>query len=1651
MIDILTRNGDVRCSIELNKGAVGKFSLMENDYIELPFSLLKPVYFQYGDYVDMAEVLDERFGGKFANIYEVVDLVMPTYNSKTGGYDYTLRLDAYYYKWKNKVFKYTPEEAGREASWTLTATLDVHLDVFLRNLKALGYQYRGVDFEYVIDDSVEKASYYISYDNTNLIDALTTMAETWDTEWWMADSVIHFGRCEFGDAVNIENDIEAQSITRSESSGTYATRVYAFGAERNLPSNYRETDNTDILNGVVQRRLMLPEGTPYLDAYRYDSDGNKWSIGTEEYDALTSPENEMPEEEAVEDVVTFDEIYPRTTCVVGDVGTYDSTVTDEDTGEKVTETFYYVSDTSGFKFDSSYILPNETLMMVFSTGKLCGMEFEVQFRKAGTSIGTTKLSTDVYELVQNEDYGRKLPDDILHPETGDEFVLYNWDSTKIADTGIIDDAEQELLEYATDYVKKRMIDDGTYTVKLASDWVYKDQVNRTYEIGQKIRLIHKGYFTSQNSIENTNYRLSRIIGYEINLDIPWDSPTYTVGESLQYSRIGELQSDIDGLIMSGQKYAEGTNGGGVYLIRTNDATAASNSNAYSALRALAMFLRRDADDTAQGNITFQKAVEVMGSAAFDDDASVAGIAKSDNFRTGDLLGVGWGAYKTEAGDGVIETDRLIVRKTLQTNTLVINQISFYLGENVFSCGGFQITEVEEEEDGWKCYYDTQDGQKFAGIAVDDLVRCQRYNEDTTEVIKYYWRRVTDVGDGYVTISREDCDEGSAEPEIGDNVVQFGNATDKTRQSLIMIDARNGGAVEVYAGIDSYNLTDKNMIGMGTNSATGESYLYGYGEMYFGDRNTSEGNYITYQDGKMYINATVRIGEGSEGLSNLSDWATARQQIQTSIDNLQNQIDDVIETWSYPYTPTTENYPASEWDTETLRRQHIGDVFYVIQDKDSDETTENVGTAWRWYWVDETDYGWVQVSDSEAALALEMAKKSVVKIQTEYYLSTSREEPTGGEWQTTPPEREKYTYIWSRTTTYYGDNTSETSEPVCITGYDGEDALYYEAVVTPEQVTINLDGTMNVDEVTIKFYRTTGDVREQISLRAGATGYYGTDEHAVTCANPTNEYSSISIPTTHSTYGTLAKYYLQVLNESGVVIAEKWYYVASAVDIQAQTLVSKAVTDGFTSIEGGLILTQIIRLYGLEENGTTKETAGISGITNATDTLPAFWAGGTYEEAMQQEAGAAIYHDGSAKFGLLQVEARDENGDKSGTVYSTLGATDNTMPFYLTNKDIEVENFSYKERTSDYINEDVSDIASYYPTATTNWVSGNFSFYFGDDITISSSSPTYDNTTTTTSSGSNPTTEVTIDEHYYYNGFYYNLTLYVERESVEDDVSVTAQIQDISNSGASSSLANWSGTISMTGAVTQGDIAAAKYSEEKSWSGHPGTTSFGTKQTLSLIGTSSGRVRVKLSGTMGWEITKRTTTTTTKTYTTPIMLGIGQNGIVSYDGNSSNAGYFVIDKSSSATSIYMRSKATYGSAFALKDRYLYTNYYTSGSEKLSALPILLTVGYFTTGSSSPSWTNKFNANSTIVPSVTLSSTGTYLVKYGGSGTPRPSVSTTYLFPVVTANSSDYVVSCETTTTGIYVYVKDFNGNLVSGSVRVYVMIYHIFLGTTNEPI
>lgn len=740
-IDIKDISGAIQLTTLINEGCKRKFTLMKEDYIMLKFSLDNPIYFKLGSYVEC------NFG-----LFEVCDLQKPAFNTNTAGYDYELRLDAYYWKWKNKIFKYTPETTGQEASWNLTAPLDVQAGIVLRNLKALGYTYKGQDFVFSIDSTVENKSQLMSYDNINILDACFEMAKKWDCECWVTENIIHFGRCESGDAVDFEIGKNVQEMSQSESRSTYATRIYAFGSTKNIPSDYRPVDETVVVNGVVQKRLMLPEGTPYIDAYP-----------------------DMTTEEAVEQVVIFDEVYPRRTGIMSDVTTIE--VPDKVENEDGTTTeekwnAYRFRDT-GVNFSEKYILPGQELRIRFASGLLNGLEFAVKFNPEGKpeklEDGGWNPEAQLWEIVRNEDYGRPLPGDVLFPQDGDEYVLSGWDSTKITELGLVGAAEQELKEKTEKYAAKSKIDPSTYGCTMMSNDAYReDGVHNFYGIGQKVNLINKAYFE--------NGRQSRVIGFEFNLDYSFDSPVYTVGETTAYSRIGELEEKVESLTLKGQTYTGG-GGSGVYVIGSHDSTPATDHNVYSALRSLIMFMRKDTEERTGFLLSLLGGTVIKKYAKFGD--FVTGVS---------------GGYIDEKGN--LEMESGVFRKRLFVPEIAYNRTTYFKGRMVNSPGG-GCTVLSYVDNGDGTYTIAPDLTDADGLSqfVDDILTTYFVTKNSEgklngfEEMKFRVTAADYTAKKFTVIPRPGhSDWKPAEQMV---LAQTGNFTDPERQTYILIDSVNG--------------------------------------------------------------------------------------------------------------------------------------------------------------------------------------------------------------------------------------------------------------------------------------------------------------------------------------------------------------------------------------------------------------------------------------------------------------------------------------------------------------------------------------------------------------------------------------------------------------------------------------------------------------------------------------------------------------------------------------------------------------------------------------------------------------------------------------------------------------------------------------------
>jgi hypothetical protein len=132
--------------------------------------------------------------------------------------------------------------------------------------------------------------------------------------------------------------------------------------------------------------------------------------------------------------------------------------------------------------------------------------------------------------------------------------------------------------------------------------------------------------------------------------------------------------------------------------------------------------------------------------------------------------------------------------------------------------------------------------------------------------------------------------------------------------------------------------------------------------------------IIAQNGAEII-GKITFSSGSSGYENLTDKPdlSAYNEAVNYIDNvlpeslerLQAQIDDTIESHFYHYNPTLSNTPASDWTTAAAKEAHLDDTFTNLDSGQSWRFTKDAGNV----------YGWTLMDDSAATKALVLAGKA----------------------------------------------------------------------------------------------------------------------------------------------------------------------------------------------------------------------------------------------------------------------------------------------------------------------------------------------------------------------------------------------------------------------------------------------------------------------------------------------------------------------------------------------------------------------------------------------------------------------------------------------------------------------------------------------------
>ncbi|WP_304331451.1 hypothetical protein [Phocaeicola plebeius] len=704
------------------------------------------------------------------------------------------------------------QEGGTTSEFSYDGGPREHLQLWIDNMNR-----RAGGNLWSIGTVITAENKVIDYRNVKCWDAAfgsNGIAATFGTEMWADGYVINLCKAERGEVVEL-GYLQGLTNLAQEDNGEvkFFTRLFPLGSTRNIDATK-----------YGYSRLQLPSREIYVDK-NVDLYGVK----------------EETEEAA------FAEIYPQYVGTVSSVRTEDKT---SEEGRKYT--VYYFKDNGMNWNPKDYEIPDLDYMLQFQTGELAGRGTDGSFQAAWHE------DTREWEIINvYPDDTTQIPGGVIVPNPGDKYIPWNFSMPQ----EYITEAEQAYKLAVDDFLNTYSFDPNKYTG--TTDRNYIENNNTPLRIGWNVRLLSEQYFGSTGGYKDT-----RITKVQRKLNDLCQA-TITCSDEVGSGWKSSVDNSLNSLRYEVARQAEQY----VYdVIRSFDEKTPSDKNIFSALKSLKTHLRKDAPDRTEF------LMKLLG-------GIISPFLTSPDFVTG-MMGAGMSFYSDENGDSVGWIDKLYVRKKAIFQLLSIMETELAGASFMFNASGARatITKVERIDavpfyyadgsakyysDGsrayvqpsahgavYRCYFLANDGEKAIEnrFRVGNLVRSQSFNikSGVYENVSnhYWWRLVTAVGDNWIEVSVNHCDEGSDIPKEGDVVVQLGDISDTDFQSAIVLSAYGDGAPSLifYQGINSYSLSGKDIVTIGYDRVKKEGYFNVYGRAYIGNREQT--NYLSLSDGKL---------------------------------------------------------------------------------------------------------------------------------------------------------------------------------------------------------------------------------------------------------------------------------------------------------------------------------------------------------------------------------------------------------------------------------------------------------------------------------------------------------------------------------------------------------------------------------------------------------------------------------------------------------------------------------------------------------------------------------------------------------------------------------------------------------------------------------
>lgn len=231
----------------------------------------------------------------------------------------------------------------------------------------------------------------------------------------------------------------------------------------------------------------------------------------------------------------------------------------------------------------------------------------------------------------------------------------------------------------------------------------------------------------------------------------------------------------------------------------------------------------------------------------------------EDFMSG-FAGYGWKIWEYVKGKWMLEIDSIRVREQFIVFEMLVSKMRAIIGSLGISQACGKIATVTLSEDGTE-YLITLEDETMSFVA-HDFMRCQTY---TGTKQTFYHVEISSVVEDVIHVSVSEFDkdeEGNVvnPPEVGNDIVQFGNSVNKNRQSAIYIhaDESDQPAIDIMFDIDSKDWTGKIKTRLGGDIPGGDGARGFYCENGM-IKGTDTGGHTVYC---IHPDGTAEFGDGS---------------------------------------------------------------------------------------------------------------------------------------------------------------------------------------------------------------------------------------------------------------------------------------------------------------------------------------------------------------------------------------------------------------------------------------------------------------------------------------------------------------------------------------------------------------------------------------------------------------------------------------------------------------------------------------------------------------------------------------------------------------------------------------------------------------------